>query len=413
MGMDRFVRLIVALVIAVGLIAVAAPRAFAQEANVEPDAAPANTRFAFFADGFAPNESVTVQLVGADGQARAAAIEELGTANAAGRADWFWKAPLDSPPGGYAMLARGDASGYEQRIPFAITADDPEPPVVNVEPNLGPGGTRFAFFARNYEANERISVRLLGPDGNGVAANVENLNRANPQGRADWYWQSPANIAPGTYTLIARGETTGSERAILFAITARAPVAAAANVEPRSATGGTRFAFFVEGLAPNEQVLVWVNTPDRRAVEARVEELGRTDASGRADWFWTAPVDAAPGTWVMVARGQASQVERSFPIEILPSALVASAEPGAGPGGTRFAFAANGFAPGEQILLWANSPDRRALPVQGEELGAADANGRADWFWTAPEDAAPGAWVMVARGRTSQAERVITFEVRP
>lgn len=83
-----------------------------------------------------------------------------GTANAAGRADWFWQAPLDTPPGSYTMLVRGNASGFEQRIPVSVTAGEPGPPVVNVEPNLGPSGTRFACFARNFAANERIAVRL-------------------------------------------------------------------------------------------------------------------------------------------------------------------------------------------------------------------------------------------------------------
>lgn len=87
-------------------------------------------------------------------------------------------------------------------------------------------------------------------------------------------------------------------------------------------------------------------------------------------------------------------------------------EPNVGAPGTRFAFVAFGFNANEGIGVWANTPGGTAIAITPEELGTANGDGRADWYWTAPGDAQTGNWTMVARGIDSRVERVISFEIR-
>jgi hypothetical protein len=86
--------------------------------------------------------------------------------------------------------------------------------------------------------------------------------------------------------------------------------------------------------------------------------------------------------------------------------------PSMGAPGTRFAFMATGFASKEQIAVWVNTPAGTPMAIKAEKLNGANSDGRADWFWTTPDNAAAGTWQMVARGAESGTERVITFTVR-
>ncbi len=76
--------------------------------------------------------------------------------------------------------------------------------------------------------------------------------------------------------------------------------------------------------------------------------------------------------------------------------------------GSVFAFFATGFAPEEWVRYWINDPHAGVL--EGGEIRA-NHMGRADWTWKSPMDAVPGAWSMVAFGKTSQQERVIPFTI--
>jgi hypothetical protein len=188
-----------------------------------------------------------------------------------------------------------------------------------------------------------------------------------------------------------------------------------ANVTPNAGPAGARFAFMAVGYEPNEAIGVWLNTPDGRAIAADVEQLHSANDDGRADWYWTAPDDAQPGHWQMVARGLDSEVERVIDFEIGSGPLPpqeTNVTPKVGPPGARFAFVARGYDSNESIDVWLNTPDGRAIAADVEQLHSANDDGRADWYWTAPDDAQPGHWQMVARGSDSDVTHVIDFEIR-
>jgi hypothetical protein len=95
-----------------------------------------------------------------------------------------------------------------------------------------------------------------------------------------------------------------------------------------------------------------------------------------------------------------------------PESAQTNVQPRSGLAGTRFFFVATGFAPFEPVAVWLNTPDGRAIAAEVDDLNRANAQGRADWSWSAPTTTQPGPWQMVARGQESSVEHVIGFEIR-
>jgi len=143
-------------------------------------------------------------------------------------------------------------------------------------------------------------------------------------------------------------------------------------------------------------------------------ELQRRAArDGRAVWSWTAPKDAQPGNWSLVARGQRSGVVRVGVFTILPppapAAPDANAYPAVGRPGTRFVFFAAGFAPDDPIGFFLTAPGGEETLVAVEQPRIF--NGRVDWAWTAPDNAAPGIWRFRVVGGNSRFEQTLAFTV--
>jgi hypothetical protein len=188
-----------------------------------------------------------------------------------------------------------------------------------------------------------------------------------------------------------------------------------ATVYPSSGQAGTRFDFQADGFQSDERIDIWVNTPDGRAVAARPDsELQRRVArDGRAAWSWTAPKDAQSGNWSLVARGQRSGVVRVGVFTILPppapAAPDANAYPAVGRPGTRFVFFAAGFAPDDPIGFFLTAPGGEETLVAVEQPRIF--NGRVDWAWTAPDNAAPGIWRFRVVGGNSRFEQTLAFTV--
>jgi hypothetical protein len=99
-------------------------------------------------------------------------------------------------------------------------------------------------------------------------------------------------------------------------------------------------------------------------------------------------------------------------VPVFAAARADSATPAAGFGGTAFRFTAGGFNSEERVNYWAQAPDGEVYGTREFEVHAT-AQGVASWSWQARPDALPGLWLMVARGRDSQVEQVIRFEILP
>ena len=88
--------------------------------TVTPQAGPPGTRFLFFADGFAADETLSIWLNAPNGKVIAAEDRALGDTSDTGAATWTWTAPADAPLGNWQMVGHGRTSGIEQVIPFTI-----------------------------------------------------------------------------------------------------------------------------------------------------------------------------------------------------------------------------------------------------------------------------------------------------
>lgn len=197
----------------------------------------------------------------------------------------------------------------------------PQPPLepqANVQPNSGTPGTLFRFVATGFIPNERVAVWLNTPDGRAIDADIDDFDGANDIGRADWEWVASLDAQRGTWQMVAQGRQSGVQHVINFTIEGQPAAGQEFNVQPRTAVAGTRFAFFARGFTPGETISTWLVKPNGETIDDDdVRQLNEASSTGRADWYWYSPLDAMPGTWRMVARGDESGNEVVIPFEIV------------------------------------------------------------------------------------------------
>lgn len=280
-----------------------------------------------------------------------------------------------------------------------------------VHPSSAQAGARFDFLADGFQSDERIDMWVNTPDGRALPARPDSelQRRVARDGRAAWSWTSPDDAQPGTWSLVARGQRSGTVRVGLFTILPPpAPATPDANMFPAAGRPGTRFVFFAAGFAPDDPIGFFLTAPDGEETLIAVEQP--RIFNGRVDWAWTAPDNAAPGVWRFRVRGGNSRLEQTIAFTIERPAATVGVTPGRSRAGALFQFFAEGLQGREGVIFWVNRPDGRTEKATAERVAIND--GRAEWSWIAPDDAPPGQWSMVVRGVSSGIERVVLFEIR-
>jgi hypothetical protein len=291
-----------------------APAAGAAPLNtVQPPAGPPGTRFLFFSNGFGPDEPVSIWLNAPDGRIITAEDRALERTSASGSATWTWTAPADAPLGAWQMVAHGRQSGAEQVISFALApvvpADTSGQPF-NVVPADGLPGTLFRFYAVGFEAREFVYVSVVGPAGALENPSLTVPRTADPSGRVDGSWTSPADATPGAYQIVIQSDHSGVTRTIPVAIrAAQAGPPPQLAISPAAGAPGARFVVSGAGFGANEPISVWLNAPDGRVIAAEIEGIAEAAPDGRVGWTWVAPQNAPLGAWQMVAHGHQSGIE--------------------------------------------------------------------------------------------------------
>lgn len=283
----------------------------------------------------------------------------------------------------------------------------------SASPTEAAPGTRVHFNASGFTPGERIDL-WASPPGGGTRPRYPSVS-ADTSGAAVWSWDVAAGDPNGAWTMSARGVDSDTLLAIPFTVVGSTAAPAPITVAPSSGAPGTTFAFTASGLTPTKAVDAWLVEPggaSRDLVPGEWPGLF-ADADGNVAWSWTAPADAAGGTWTMVARDSFTRRELTiaFTITAPPGpAPVRSVSPASGAPGTTFTVTANGFTPGERVGSWLVTPAGQSVDSPAPFL-IADGKGAVTWRWTSPANAQAGTWQAVSSGRDSRVEVAIPFAV--
>jgi hypothetical protein len=170
----------------------------------------------FVGAGFVPGERVVTWATAPD-QDVLSGDEE--TAGADGRVELSFEVPGNALGGRWAFTAYGRVGRAPVAVTFQVNGRDPDsaPLQIAVEPAAAAPGETFAFAARGYKSDEKISYWVTAPDGTIYAARPES-RKANSDGRVDFKWASGRDAPRGVYVMTIQGITSGKARAVRFEI---------------------------------------------------------------------------------------------------------------------------------------------------------------------------------------------------
>ena len=180
----------------------------------------------------------------------------------------------------------------------------------------------------------------------------------------------PADLAPGTHTLLVQGQSSHREAQASFQLHWVPP---AVQLDTYTVKPGQDFGFAGSGFLPNETVAVRLGSPMGRRLAAAV----RANARGNVTGHVTIPL-MPEGNYVLCFVGQQSQTPTSVGLNIQGFHPWVTLDTYAPSPHTRLGFIGEDFAPGEEVLVYLNRQGGK--PVVRLH---ADASGRF---------AAPAAW---------------------
>lgn len=175
------------------------------DGGVVPASGSPGMLFTFAASGFYAYEALDLWIVDPADDVRLSGPRGY-EANRDGYATWTWTAPEKMAGGIWHMVARGNESRYERVIPFQITRDAPPPPLYGVNPQSGPPGTTFHFYANELWVDD-VSYWITDPDGDILPEDRTEYRRWTAEvneGRATWSWTAPAEAQPGLWMMVVR-----------------------------------------------------------------------------------------------------------------------------------------------------------------------------------------------------------------
>lgn len=292
--------------------------------TVQPDRGPQGTLFTFTADGFDKDERVSFWVNTPDGKVIGDNSLAVRSSDG-GTATWKWTAPADAAFGRWEMIASGNSSRHAVQIPFVVErpADNPPPTFdPGVTPSSGPPTTTFRFTNSGFRGGEEVSFWVTAPNGTLYPGGSRPYNKdyvftANGDGTAAWAWAAPEEATPGIYLMVAQGAQSQQSVVIRFTIeqAAAAPIPTAPTASPAAGPAGTTFTFAASGYNARERVSYWLDPPNGAPFGDGSYYVTSTGA-GVATVTWTAPADAAPGTWSMIIHGLDSRYSVQIPFTI-------------------------------------------------------------------------------------------------
>ncbi len=158
----------------------------------------------------------------------------------------------------------------------------PAPQSATVTPNCGSPGDTFTFSFFGFTPNEDISFWFTDPQGR-VFGTARPL-AGSPSGRYDnLHFPTDSSMDFGIWALTFHGSTSTHESIAWFKLVPKAgqaqptpgpsgdvcsqvPASQNGSVTPTCGPGGTSFEFTGTGFTPNQEVRLWITTPDQAVV---------------------------------------------------------------------------------------------------------------------------------------------------
>ncbi|MDA4121769.1 MAG: DUF6519 domain-containing protein [Thaumarchaeota archaeon] len=249
-----------------------------------------------------------------------------------------------------------------------------------VTPSSGTLTTQFIIDGYGFAAGEKVSFKLDGSSSTDLPS-----SKATPEGTITVTFTVPSSAMPGTFKVIAKGETSGNAADTSFDLTS------GATLQMTPTSGATNQAIEAEGygFAAGEKVTL-VMTPNAG--------LSFSPLTVAADGTFISTIvfssTTSPGTYTVMATGSTSGDTATADFNLTSNSLVAF--PSSGPIGSQFWVSGYGFASGESIAF--SLSGNTGLSIPSSTVGS---DGTFNSSVTFPLSASPGTYTVTATGSTS------------
>ena len=197
----------------------------------------------------------------------------------------------------------------------------PAPQTASVTPNCGSPGDTFTFSFFGFQPNEGISFWFTDP--NGAVAGTPSPLPGSPSGRYDnLTFPTDSSFTVGIWALTFHGSTSGHESIAWFKIVPKGggaqptptpgtdacsnmPASQNGSVNPTCGAPGTRFQFTGTGFSPNQEVRLWITTPDQAVIPSSAitsdghEIQAHSDGSGVVQISLGTSTRITKGLWAL------------------------------------------------------------------------------------------------------------------
>ncbi|MGJ9424374.1 choice-of-anchor G family protein [Nesterenkonia halotolerans] len=276
--------------------------------------------------GFAPEETVTVSIPGAEDGDDPITVET--TTDGDGGFTVDLPIPADYPTGDVVVTAVGDESDTPATTDLSVVApgggnggdDDAADvdPSVSVDPEIAAPGEDVTIEGDDFAPGTTVDIEITDEDGD-VIGTIEDVE-VNDDGEFTQGWTVPEGTQPGDLTVTAEDEEGNSASAPLVIVgdggsgdddgTDEPSV----SVDPDTAEPGDTVTVEGDDFTPGTTVDVEVTDEDGNVV-GTIEDI-EVDENGEFDVDWTLPEDLQPGELVVTATDEDGN-SASAPLEVL------------------------------------------------------------------------------------------------
>ncbi len=276
--------------------------------------------------GFAPEETVTVSIPGAEDGDDSITVET--TTDGDGGFTVDLPVPADYPTGDVVVTAVGDESETPATTDLSIVApgggnggdddDSDVDPSVSVDPEIAAPGEDVTIEGDDFTPGTTVDIEITDESGD-VIGTIEDVE-VNDDGEFTEEWTVPEGTEPGDLTVTAEDEEGNSASAPLVIVgdggsgDEDGTDEPSVSVDPDTAEPGDTVTVEGDDFTPGTTVDVEVTDEDGNVV-GTIEDI-EVDENGEFIVDWAIPEDIEPGELVVTATDEDGN-SASAPLEVL------------------------------------------------------------------------------------------------